>query len=96
MLLVSFGQLNTGKFAVINELEKYLAAAVYSAEWVALGEGKDPRKYRSFTKREVWVPRVFVTAYLFAFVVQVLVLLNVAHLPALLSPSLSPSGSPVP
>jgi hypothetical protein len=55
-LIVSFGQLNGGKFVVINSLERHLRAAIYAAEWVALGSGKDPSVYRSFTSREIWVP----------------------------------------
>ncbi len=56
-LLVSFGQLNRGKFRVINRLERELAAAPFDAEWFALKEGRDPKVYRSFTSSEVWVPR---------------------------------------
>ena len=63
-LITSFGQLNTGKFKVINTIEKYLSIAIYAAEWKALGEGKDPKVYRSFTSREIWVPWVLFVVYL--------------------------------
>lgn len=62
-LIVSFGQLNTGKFAVINRIEKILPAAVYFAEWKALDEGRNPSKYRTFTSREVWTPWTFFVVY---------------------------------
>ena len=55
-LLKSFGQLNTGKFAVINRLEEVLPARAFSAEWKALAGGKNPAIYTSFTSREVWAP----------------------------------------
>jgi hypothetical protein len=55
-LLISFGQLNTGKFAVITRLEELLPASIYAAEWKALAEGRQPAVYRSFTSREVWLP----------------------------------------
>lgn len=55
-LLISFGQLNTGKFVIINRMERELAASIYEGEWKALGEGNDPEVYRSFTEREVTVP----------------------------------------
>lgn len=55
-LLRSFGQLNTGKFAVINKLEERLPARVFTAEWTALAEGKNKRIYLSFTSREIWAP----------------------------------------
>ncbi|MDO8308935.1 MAG: hypothetical protein Q7V58_11330 [Actinomycetota bacterium] len=57
-LLISFGQLNKGKFAVINRMEAFLPAAVYTAEWEALARGEDKHVYRTFTAREVWVPMV--------------------------------------
>ena len=62
-LLVSFGQLNTGKFEVINRMEKSLTAAIFSAEWEALDRGKNPDIYRTFTSREVWVPNACIGLY---------------------------------
>ncbi len=67
-LITSFGQLNRGKFQVITTLESYLKTAIYAAEWVALGRGEDPRIYRSFTSREIWVP----TALLILHIVTVI------------------------
>jgi hypothetical protein len=55
-LITSFGQLNRGKFQVINTIERYLKAAIYAAEWEALGRGENPQIYRSFTSREIWIP----------------------------------------
>jgi hypothetical protein len=72
-LIVSFGQLNTGKFKVINEMEKELPAAIYAAEWEALGRGKDPKIYRSFTSREIWVPTALLILHAAAFLVATLV-----------------------
>lgn len=63
-LIVSFGQLNRGKFAVINAMERHFAAAIYAAEWEALGRGEDPKVYRSFTSREIWVPNALLVLLL--------------------------------
>lgn len=63
-LLKSFGQLNSGKFVVIELLEKKLPCSIFEAEWVALGAGKDPKKYTPFTKTEKALPRVFGFVYL--------------------------------
>ncbi len=64
-LINSYRQLNTAKYAVIGEFEKKLPASPYwSAEWNALGEGKDPRKYKQLTVVEKWVPIVFMCLYL--------------------------------
>lgn len=64
-LIKSYRQLNTAKYAVIGEFEKRLPASPYwSAEWSALGEGKDPKKYKQLTAVEKWVPIVFMCLYL--------------------------------
>lgn len=63
-LIMSYGQLNTGKFAVLNKLERYLPVSIFSAEWVALGEGKDKRIYKSFTKSEKIIPILFLSVYI--------------------------------
>ena len=56
ILLISLGQLNTGKFIIINAMEVNLAGCIFEAEWEALGRGEDDQVYRSFTTRETWVP----------------------------------------
>ena len=71
-LITSFGQLNSGKFQVINTMESYLKAAVYSAEWEALGRGEDPKVYRSFTSREIWVPNALIVLHVVTVVVALL------------------------
>ena len=63
-LITSFGQLNRGKFQVINTIERYLKTAIYAAEWVALGRGEDPEVYRSFTSREIWVPNALLVLHI--------------------------------
>jgi hypothetical protein len=75
-LLVSFGQLNKGKFAVILRLEKRLVASVFDAEWEALGRGQDRKVYRSFTESEARVPFVFLGIYLTAGVAALVIALG--------------------
>ena len=65
-LVRSYRQLNTGKFTVIHALEQHLPAALFNAEWHALGEGRDREKYTPFTKSEVLVPIVFAVLYVLA------------------------------
>lgn len=72
-LVTSFGQLNRGKFQVINTIERYLNTAIYAAEWEALGRGEDPTIYRSFTSREIWVPNAFLMLHILAAVVALLI-----------------------
>ena len=58
-MISSFGQLNRGKFVVIHALERRLPARIFAAEWVALGRGEDPSKYKPFTRTESWSPWIF-------------------------------------
>lgn len=58
-LIANYGKLNTAKFRVILKLEESLSARIYSAEWVALGKGRRPEKYQSFTSTESNVPLWF-------------------------------------
>ena len=62
-LVRSYAQLNRGKFAVIDCLESRLPAALFRAEWVALGKGQDPKRYTPFTRTEVIVPIIFIIIY---------------------------------
>jgi hypothetical protein len=80
-LLISFGQLNEGKFAVIFRLEKVLPAAVFDAEWEALKRGTDKKRYRTFTANERRLPLIFMTIYGCAFVIGCLIALDWFPLP---------------
>lgn len=71
-LLISFGQLNTGKFVIIDAMESNLAASIFAAEWEALGRGEDRSVYRSFTKREADVPILLGIVFSIASVVSAL------------------------
>ena len=62
-LIRSYKQLNTGKFAVIHEIEKHLPLALYKYEWEVLGEGKDNKKYYPFSHVELFIPWVFGILY---------------------------------
>lgn len=62
-LISSYGQLNTGKFAVINRIERYLPASIFYAEWEALERGENPRVYRASTSREIWAPKLLMALY---------------------------------
>jgi hypothetical protein len=68
----SYKDLNTGKFVIIHSLESRLPAAMFNAEWTALGEGHDPKKYLPFTHIEIWVPGVFGLLYLAIVVILII------------------------
>ncbi len=58
-LVLSYKQLNSGKFKVIHVIESMLPLRPYDAEWTALGGGKNPKLYKPFTDIETAVPWVF-------------------------------------
>jgi hypothetical protein len=70
VVLRSYRNLNSAKFKIIGVLEERLPAnPYYRAEWKALGEGKDLRKYIPLSAIETVVPAVFFLIYLYLFVV---------------------------
>ena len=79
-LIISFGQLNRGKFQVINAIERHLKAAIYAAEWEALGRGENTKIYRSFTSREIWVPNALLVLHVFSFFTSVCVYFGWFHI----------------
>lgn len=79
-LLMSFGQLNMGKFHVIELMEERLAAAVYTGEWEALGCGEKKAAYRSSTESETLVTCILGGIYVLALVFAVLVWTGVVRI----------------
>jgi len=67
-LINSYRDLNSGKFAVIHELEQKLPARLYAAEWIGMGKVEKRSGYIPFTHIEVWIPVVFIVIYLFVMV----------------------------
>ena len=68
-LIDNYGKLNTAKYDVILRLEKVLDAQIYQAEWLALGKGKRPKKYKSFTSTEKNVPLYFALLIIFLSII---------------------------
>jgi hypothetical protein len=64
LILLSYRQVNSGKYKVIGLLEERLPSSPYwSAEWKALGEGKDITLYFRLTYIEQFVPLLFAVLY---------------------------------
>ena len=55
----SYKQLNSGKFAVLQELEEQLAFPFFTKEWENLGGGENRRKYLKMTVAETCLPAIF-------------------------------------
>lgn len=58
-VILSYKQMNSGKFKVIHSIEEKLPLSPYDAEWEMLGGGKNPEEYLPFTHIEIIVPWVF-------------------------------------
>jgi hypothetical protein len=67
-LISSYRDLNTAKFKVIHKIEKRLPISPYEAEWVAMGEGKNPELYRPISHIERGVPFLFMILHVIVFV----------------------------
>lgn len=63
-LLASYGDLNSSKMKIISYIEKQLPASLFDAEWAALSDKLNKRKYVSFTNSEKRVPILFVIVYI--------------------------------
>lgn len=62
--LASYRQLNSGKFKVIQNIEKQLPYRCYTEEWELLGQGKDAKRYRRLTHSEQFVPVILCVPFL--------------------------------
>jgi hypothetical protein len=64
----SYRDLNSAKFLVIGTIENRLPLRTFAAEWVAMGEGKNPRLYKPVTHVEIGVPWIFFALHVFVVV----------------------------
>jgi hypothetical protein len=67
----SYRDLNTAKFAVVGRLEEHLPVRPYHAEWVAVGQGRNPRLYRPLSHVEAAVPWVFLILHVVVAVLAI-------------------------
>jgi hypothetical protein len=67
-LICSYRDLNTAKFKVIHLIEKRLPISPYEAEWVAMGQGKNPSLYRPISHIERGVPYIFLILHTIVFI----------------------------
>lgn len=63
-IISAYGDLNSSKMKIISHIEKQLPASLYDAEWAALSDKLNKRKYVSFTNSEKRVPHLFIIVYI--------------------------------
>lgn len=67
-MLVAYGNLNSSKMKIISSIEKQLPASLYDAEWAALSDKLNKKRYVSFTDNEKQVPVIFIVIYAAIFI----------------------------
>lgn len=67
--IVSYGKSNNAKFAILEEIEKKLPAAIFASEWIALK--RITSQYKSFTSRETVIPLLFIFVYIVFAVIAI-------------------------
>ena len=78
-MLVAYGNLNSSKMKIISSIEKQLPASLYDAEWAALSDKLNKKRYVSFTDNEKQVPWIFILIYAAIFVLLMASLI-ISHL----------------
>ena len=63
VVIMSYRQLNSGKFQTLHELEQKLPFPFYAKEWNYLEKGRAWRKYMKLTVVEIFVPIAFVVLF---------------------------------
>ena len=64
IIIRSYRQLNSGKFAALHELEEKLAYPFFKREWELLEGGKSRSRYWKLTVVETFLPVIFALLYL--------------------------------
>lgn len=71
LIVLSYKQLNSGKFKIIHNLEEKLPIQLYADEWKELEEGKNPKKYIPLSHIELAVPVAFFCLYLILLLLKI-------------------------
>ena len=73
-VMESYSLINSSKMKIISRIEKQLPASLYDAEWAALSDKLNKRKYVSFTNSEKRIPRLFIIVYICIAVFSIVLL----------------------
>lgn len=61
--VISYQQLNSGKYVVLHQLESELPYDPFTREWNILDRGRNPETYVTHTSVEIWWPRVSIWVF---------------------------------
>ena len=71
IVIRSYRQLNSGKFAALHELEEQLAYPFFKREWELLGKGTSIGRYWKLTVVETSLPIIFAGIYVLIVVFMI-------------------------
>ena len=74
IIIRSYRQLNTGKFAALDELEQKLAYPFFRREWEFLEQGRNRNRYWKLTVVETFLPSVFFGLFFYFLVIALCML----------------------
>ncbi len=63
-VMESYSLINSSKMKILGMLEKRLAASLFDAEWEAMSNKYNKKKYVSFSDREKQLPTIFNSVYI--------------------------------
>ena len=72
-IITSYGDLNGSKMKIISLVEKKLPISLYDAEWAALSDKLNKKKYVPFSYSEKITPKLFASIYVILFVMLLVV-----------------------
>lgn len=73
-ILESYGTLNSSKIKILNIIESKLPLSIYDAEWQAMSDSLNKKKYISFTSHEKLIPRIFIFLYVLFILMSIYLL----------------------
>jgi len=77
-IISSYGNLNGSKMKIISLIEKKLPLSLYDAEWAALSDKLNKKKYVPFSNAEKITPKLFASMYVILLIM--LLVLFVFHI----------------
>lgn len=76
IVIRSYRQLNTGKFAALDELEQRLDYPFFRREWELLEQGRNRNRYWKLTVVETFLPLIFFLLFFSFLVISLVIFCN--------------------
>ncbi|MBO7318974.1 MAG: hypothetical protein J6V06_03010, partial [Clostridia bacterium] len=70
-LIQSYADLNSSKMKIISYIETQLTYNLYDTEWQLVSNKTGNKKYKSFSKKEMFVAKLFFSLYVIMFIIGI-------------------------